>query len=250
MSIEVPMELQFLGSGDAFGSGGRFNTCFCVRDSLGLFLIDCGASSMIAIRKFGVDPNTIRAVLITHLHADHFGGLPFLILDAQLVSRRSAPLTIAGPPGLRDRLALAMENSFPGSTQVERRFVTNIVEMEPRVVNDVEGIEVIPYEVKHACGAPPFALRVTVGRRTLCYSGDTEWADGLRDAAQGADLLIAEAYFFNKPIKFHLDYATLACHLPELGARRVILTHMSADMLARSAEIRCEVAYDGMIVSV
>ena len=63
---------------------------------------------MIAIRKFDIDPNAIRAVLITHLHGDHFGGLPFFILDAQLVSRRTAPLTIAGPPGLRDRLTTAL----------------------------------------------------------------------------------------------------------------------------------------------
>jgi ribonuclease BN (tRNA processing enzyme) len=116
------MKVQFLGSGDAFGSGGRFNTCFHIQDRRGAFLVDCGASSMIAMRKFGVDPNTIRAVLISHLHGDHFGGLPFLILDAQLVSRRTVPLTIAGPPGLRDRLMDAMENFFPGSTEVERCF--------------------------------------------------------------------------------------------------------------------------------
>ncbi len=134
------MELQFLGSGDAFGSGGRFNTCFHVRDRLGAFLIDCGASSIIAIRKFGIDPNAIRAVLITHLHGDHFGGLPFFILDAQLVSRRTAPLTIAGPPGLRVRLAAAMEAFFPGSTKVERHFATEIRELEPHIAHDVEGI--------------------------------------------------------------------------------------------------------------
>jgi ribonuclease BN (tRNA processing enzyme) len=123
------MELQFLGSGDAFGSGGRFNTCFLVRDRQGAFLIDCGASSMIALRKFGVDPNTIRAVVISHLHGDHFGGLPFFILDSQLVSRRTAPLVIAGPPGLRRRLDTAMETFFPGSTRVERRFVVDVREM-------------------------------------------------------------------------------------------------------------------------
>jgi ribonuclease BN (tRNA processing enzyme) len=91
------MELQFLGRGDAFGSGGRFNTCLHFRDGSGAFLVDCGASSMIAMRKFGVDPNGIRSILITHLHGDHFGGLPFFMLDAQLVSRRTAPLTIAKP---------------------------------------------------------------------------------------------------------------------------------------------------------
>ena len=239
-----------MGSGDAFGSGGRFNTCFYVRDERGAFIIDCGASSMIAIRRFGIDPNAIRAVLITHLHGDHFGGLPFLILDAQLMSRRTTPLTIAGPPGLRDRLATAMETFFPGSTKAERRFATQIRELIPRTAHDIEGIEVTPFVVKHPCGAPPFALRLTVDGKTLCYSGDTEWVEGLREAAMGADLFIVEAYFSDKQVKFHLDYATLVRHLPEIGAKRVVLTHMSPDMLARVAETGCEAAEDGMVLTV
>ena len=242
------MEVRFLGSGDAFGSGGRFNTCIYVRDAKDGFLVDCGASSMIAIRKFGVDPNAVRAVFITHLHGDHFGGLPFFILDAQLVSRRTAPLTIAGPPGLRDRLAVAMETFFPGSTKVERRFTIEVRELEPGVAHDVAGIEVTGHVVRHPCGAPPFALRLKADGKILCYSGDTEWTDTLADAARGADLFIAEAYFRDKQVKFHLDYATLARHLPELGAKRTVLTHMSADMLAHVHEIGCEVAEDGLTI--
>ena len=96
------MRLTFLGSGDAFGSGGRFNTCFHLqRASHGNVLVDCGASSMVAIRKWGVDPNAISTVLVTHLHGDHFAGLPFFLLDAQLISRRTAPLLLAGPRGTR-----------------------------------------------------------------------------------------------------------------------------------------------------
>jgi ribonuclease BN (tRNA processing enzyme) len=205
---------------------------------------------MIAIRKFAVDPNTVRAILITHLHGDHFGGLPFFILDAQLVSRRTAPLTIAGPAGLRDRLTMAMETFFPGSSRVERRFAVDVRELEPRAAHDIEGIEVTPYVVKHACGAPPFALRISVDGKVLCYSGDTEWFEGLCEAAKGADLFIAEAYFFDKQVKFHLDYATLARHLPELGAKRVVLTHMSSNMLARAGEATYETAADGMVIPI
>lgn len=244
------MELQFLGSGDAFGSGGRFNTCFLVRDGQGSFLIDCGASSMIAMRKLGVDPNTVRAIVISHLHGDHFGGLPFFILDAQLVSRRTAPLVIAGPPGLGDRLEMAMETFFPGSAKVGRRFALDIREMEPHQPHRIEGIEVTPYLMKHPCGAPPFALRIAAEGKVLCYSGDTEWTDALAEAAGGADLFIAEAYFMDKAVKYHLDYATLSAHLPGIGAKRVILTHMSADMLARRHTLDCEAAEDGMVVSV
>jgi len=243
------MKIQFLGSGDAFGSGGRFNTCFYVQHQGGAFLIDCGASSMIAIRKFEVDPNTIRVVMISHLHGDHFGGLPFLILDAQLVSRRTTPLTIVGPPGLHDRLMTAMENFFPGSTKVERRFELVVREFESRVTQNVEGIEITPYLVKHPCGAPPFALRLTVDGKVVCYSGDTEWVDSLREAAEGADLFIAEAYFYDRVVKFHLDFATLDVRLPEIGAKRVILTHMSTDMIERTHHADIERAEDGLIVS-
>jgi ribonuclease BN (tRNA processing enzyme) len=244
------MELRFLGSGDAFGSGGRFNTCFYVRDRKGAFLVDCGASSMIAVRKFKVDPNTVRAIFVTHLHGDHFGGLPFFILDAQLVSRRTAPLTIAGPAGLRNRLTAAMETLFPGSTELDRSFAMDIRELEPQIAHNIDDIQVTPYVVKHASGALPFAYRIEVDGKILCYSGDTEWVHTLAEAAKGADLFVAECYFYDRQVKFHLDYATLAQHLPEIGAKRVVLTHMGQDMLARTKQIEYETASDGMVVSI
>jgi ribonuclease BN (tRNA processing enzyme) len=116
------MKLRFLGTGDAFGSGGRFNTCFYVEHYHGAFLIDCGASSLIPMRKFGIDPNSIQAIFITHLHGEQFGGLPFLILDAQLVSRRAASLTVAGPAGLGDRLFAAREVRESRRRQLQKRW--------------------------------------------------------------------------------------------------------------------------------
>ena len=119
---DAGMRLTFLGSGDAFGTGGRFNTCFHVAASDGDFLIDCGATSMVAMRRFGVDPNSIATIFLTHLHGDHFGGLPFFILDAQLISRRRAPLTITGPVGLKQRLHDVMKTLFPGAEKIEQKF--------------------------------------------------------------------------------------------------------------------------------
>ncbi len=241
------MRVQFLGCGDAFGSGGRFNTCFHVSAAGTAFLVDCGASSMIAIRRFGVDPNGIATIFITHLHGDHFGGLPFFILDAQLASRRATPLTIAGPPGLRQRLADAMEVLFPGSSTIERRFAVEIVEYEPSVPLSLSGVTVTPFPVKHPCGAPPFALRVECGGKSLAYTGDTEWVETLVPAAREVDLFIAEAYFATPKAKFHLDWATLSQHLDEIRPRRLILTHMSPEMLA-SPPTGIAAAEDGMIV--
>lgn len=241
------MELRVLGCGDAFGSGGRFNTCFHVEASSTRFLIDCGASALIAMRRFGVDPNAVKTVFLTHLHGDHFGGLPFLILDAQLVSRRTAPLTIVGPPGLRERLPALMEVMFPGSSRVEREFAVHLVEIEGNTPAKINGIEVTAFPVNHPSGSPSYALRLTCEDKVICYTGDTEWVDALIPAARGADLLIAEAYTAERRVRFHLDWGTLRQHLPEIAATSVLLTHMSLDMLGHTPE-RAAKAEDGCVV--
>ncbi|WP_439613746.1 MBL fold metallo-hydrolase [Reyranella sp.] len=243
------MRLQFLGSGDAFGSGGRFNTCFLLeRTHHGNLLVDCGASSMVAIRKWEVEPNAISTVLVSHLHGDHFAGLPFFLLDAQLVSRRTAPLLLAGPPGFRDRLMTVMEAMFAGSTQVQRKFELEIRELALHERVEANGLAVTPYLMNHYSGAPSYALRIETEGKVLTYSGDTEWVEELIPAARNADLFICEAYFFDKVMKYHIDYTTLVNHLPQIGARRTIVTHMSAELLGRSSEIALEAAHDGLVV--
>jgi ribonuclease BN (tRNA processing enzyme) len=239
------MRVQFLGSGDAFGSGGRLQACILLDAGTSRLLLDCGASSLIALKRAGVDPNEIDALLISHLHGDHFGGIPFFLLDGQF-SKRSRPLVVAGPPGLERRAIEAMEVLFPGSSRASRRFATRFCELaegEPTAVGEAR---VTGYEVVHACGAPPYALRVELAGRTIAYSGDTEWTDRLLAATTGADLFIAEAYFYEKPVRFHLDWAALARRREALGAKRLVVTHMGPDMLARVAELPVEAAADGL----
>lgn len=247
------MYVKFLGCGDAFGSGGRLNACFLVARKEASFLIDCGASAMVSIRRFGVDPNGIAAIVLSHLHVDHFGGLPSFILDAQLVSRRTRPLLIAGPKGLSMRLDALMEAHFPGSTTVKRKFPIEIIEISPDLPIDVgsTGIRISGYVVRHPSGTPSLALRMTCDGKTLSYTGDTEWVDALITAACNADLLIAEAYCYERKVRFHLDYATLREKIPMIGAKRIVLTHMSSDMLGKVSELQnCEAAYDGLEVEI
>jgi ribonuclease BN (tRNA processing enzyme) len=241
------MRVTFLGCGDAFGSGGRFQSCLALERAGGVCLVDCGASSLIAMRRFGVDPASVALVMISHLHGDHFGGIPFLILDAQF-RRRTRALHIVGPPGIEQRVAAAMEVLFPGSSRVERRFAVTFAELEDRRPLAVEGLVVTPYEVVHPSGAPPFALRIVADGKTVAYSGDTQWTEALVDAARGSDVFIAEAYFFDKVVKYHLDFRTLHSHRAALACRRLILTHMSEDMLGRLSGIDAERALDGMSV--
>jgi ribonuclease BN (tRNA processing enzyme) len=238
------VKVRFLGSGDAFGSGGRFQTCIHLAVGAGQVLLDCGASSLIAMRRFGVDPQTIDAVILSHLHGDHFGGVPFLILDGQFQGR-TRPLLVAGPPGVETRMREAMEVFFPGSTRIERKFETRFVELADRAAITVGPVKVTGFEVSHASGAPPFALRVAGEGKVVTYSGDTEWTESLVEAARGADLFIAEALFYDKRVKYHLDLATLLRHRARLECRRLVLTHMGEDMLRRLDGLGVEAAEDG-----
>lgn len=238
--------IQFLGSGDAFGTGGRFNTCFLLSEGDYRALIDCGASSLVTMNQRGVDPNSIQTVFISHLHGDHFGGLPFFILNGQF-ARRTAPLTIAGPPGLEKRVREAMEVLFPGSSTVQRRFEVIFRELEPGGTAEVDGTEVTPFLVDHPCGAPPFAPRLTRAGKTVTYSGDTAWCENLIPAAQGAELFITECSGYDKPIRNHIDFTTLAANRERLGAKRIVLTHMGPEMLEKVSGLGFEYAEDGKV---
>ncbi len=242
------MRLQVLGCGDAFGSGGRFNTCFHVTAGRGCFLVDCGASSLIAIRRFGVDPNGIDTVFLTHLHGDHFGGLPWLILDGQLVSGRTTPLTIVGPKGTRDRLTAAMEALFPGSSTIERRFTVEVREIEAGARTEIGPVAVTAFLMRHPSGAPAHALRLESENKVLAYTGDTEWVEAIIEAGREADLMIAEGYTIERPVKFHLDWAILKSRLPEIAPKRLMLTHMSNEMIAHAPDGYIA-AEDGLVLT-
>jgi len=241
------LQLQFLGSGDAFGSGGRFQTCLRLSGPDGSLLIDCGASSLIAMRRAGVDPSEIGWVCLSHLHGDHFGGLPFLILDGQF-SRRTRPLLLAGPPGVRERVEAALEVFFPGSSGVSRRFAVTFLELAEGVAHPVGPVRVTPFPVEHPSGAPAYALRVEYADRVLAYSGDTAWTERLVEVARGADLFVCEAYTFEKSVPYHVAYRTLREHRERLDCRRLIVTHMGLEMLGRAQEAELECAADGQIV--
>ena len=242
------MQLRFVGCGDALGSGGRFNTCFHITGARVNFLIDCGASSLPALKRLGIARDEIDLILITHFHGDHFAGLPFLLLDAQF-ARRARPLVIAGPQGIEAKLANLMEALFEHSSKTKQRFDLSVVALEPEQSRTFGEVKVTPYPVVHGeSGGPFLAYRIEAEGRVITYSADTEWTDTLIPAASGADLFIAEAYYYDKIVKNHLSLKTLEAHLAEINAKRLVLTHMSDDMLGRLGELPYLAAHDGMAV--
>ena len=244
------MQVQFIGCGDALGSGGRFNTCFHFTGERVNFLIDCGASSLPALKRLGIARDDIDLILITHFHGDHFGGLPFLLLDAQF-ARRTRPLVIAGPEAIETRLTQLMEALFENSSKTKPRFDLSVVALKPGETRAFGAVNVTPFPVVHGeSGGPFLAYRVEAEGRVIAYSADTEWTETLVPAARDADLFIAEAYYYDKVVKNHLSLKTLEAHLAEIKPKRLILTHMSDDMLGRLETLDYTAASDGMIVEI
>jgi ribonuclease BN (tRNA processing enzyme) len=243
------MYLQFVGCGDAFGTGGRFNTCFHLVGKNVNALIDCGSSSVVGMNKLAIDRNAVSTIFITHFHADHVGGLPFFILEANYVLKRKGALTIAGPPGLKARYAEIMDSAYPGTAKLQLSFPLALHEVEIGKRNEIGGVRVTPFRVVHDERAGPcLGYRCELEGKTVAYSGDTQWTDSVIDIGRKADLFICEAYTRDKPITSHMALSSLEKHLDQIKPKRLILTHMSNDMLARRAEVPFESAEDGMMV--
>ena len=240
--------VRFIGSGDSFASGGRFQTCILVEsDSYG-FLIDCGATSLVALKRAGVDPSSIDAVLLTHFHGDHCGGVPYLILDGQF-AKRERPLVIAGPSGVRERMTAVFETALPTSSATRQRFEVTYVDLGEKA-SRIGPLEVVALPVAHLAETAPHGLRLRVDGRVVAYTGDTDWCDALPRLADGADLFIAEAYSFEKRIPQHLSHATLLAHREELCARQIVLTHAGPETLTRAGDLGWSLAADGTEIEI
>ena len=245
------MRLQFVGCGDAFGSGGRFNTCLHLTGRNANILIDCGASSLVAMNELAIPRNDIDAIFLSHFHADHVGGIPFFLLEANYVSKRKRPLTIIGPPSLKSRFAAIMETGFAGTKDLKFKFPLRLTEFDIGKSCEVAGVKITPFHVVHDDRAGPcVGLRFEIEGKVIAFSGDTEWTDALIDIGREADLFICEAYTRDKPVATHMALSVLERHLGQIRPKRLILTHMSNDMLSHRAEVPYETAEDGMIVEI
>ena len=246
----MTVSVTFVGSGDAFGSGGRFQTCIMVDAPGTRFVIDFGASSLIALNKLGIAHNSIDAVVLTHFHGDHCGALPFMLADAMLGAKRTTPLTIAGPRDLKQRLADVQATMMPGMHVMVPKFQLEYVEIDVMRPTRIGDLTVTSFPAAHTGDTNPTSVRVEVAGKVIAYTGDSAWTKHMPALGKDADLLISECYFYEKPIRFHLNYPDVKEHWDEFGAKRIILTHFSREMMAHKDEIPEECAYDGLVVKI
>jgi len=231
--------IKVIGNGNAFGEMQKFHTCFFCQTGETNFLMDCGATSIYNLMLQQVDFDSIDFIVISHFHGDHYGGLPFFILNACFKSRRERPLTIVGPPGCQAFVEKLVDACYPSILDDFEGFEIKYHEFgTPISINEltITGLPVI-----HSPESIPHGIRIE-GEKTLAFSGDTEWTDNLIPLSKNADLFICECNNYNANFNGHLPYHILLEKINLIESRRIILTHMGADMYENKDNITLEMS--------
>ena len=229
------MKLTVIGSADAFNSAGRRHSCYLIESPRGgKLMIDFGATALLGLRALGVEPNELSAIAFTHLHGDHIGGYPFLIIDALYNNRRTHPLRLLGPIGTRQALSTLLQATYAGVEKDLNRLELPIEELAPGSRTSVAGYEVCAFEADHMDPPEqPLCLRVTDDAgRVIAFSGDTRLCPDLFAAAEGADLCVAECTALEPPAGRHSTFAEWREAFTDFRGRALAFTHLGADVRA------------------
>ena len=205
-------------------------------------VLDLGSGALGALHTY-VDPLTLDAVLLSHLHADHC-----LDLSGYYVMRKYHPtghqplLPVWGPVGTADRMARAYDLPLdPGMRhEFDFREWDGPIQIGP--------VSVTPVAVAHP--VPAFGLRVSANGATLAYSGDTGPTPALDDLARDVDLFLAEASFRAvdvNPPDLHLTGTDGGLVAKRADVRLLVLTHVPPWFDPEDALAEAAAVYDGPI---
>jgi len=219
--------LLCLGSAAALSDGRSWNSTLVD----GRILLDLPPTAVINLRRHDILPAALDVVFISHLHADHAFGLPFLQLEYTLRCARETPLYVVGPPGLREQSEVLFRLAWPGLGRAElmpKRRV-EYVEVEPRREFRVADLTVAATPMSHF-GLQAFGYRFTCRGVRFAYTGDTGDCCEIDELTRDVDVAIVElTHPVPKSDPGHLDIARFTRLLEAVRPQgtRVFATHMS-----------------------
>ena len=244
------IRVVFLGTGDAFAAGGRNQAAILIQHPQMSFLLDCGATTLSSLNKYHVPIEPIDGILLSHLHADHFSGLPFLFLHYMYIEPRTKPLRIFGPERLEETILQLNRIMYPSEASNHLPFDLNFTEIQLNRDYSMDVLQIEPFRAIHQENPPSFGYVLKLDGRTIVYTGDTGWSDELPIRAKDADLFICECSFYESEAPSHLSYPMIKERLVNCGAKKMVLTHLGQEVLQRSQDLDMKLAYDGSIVMI
>lgn len=191
------------GAGSPMAGPDRAGPCAVVTAGRHVFVVDIGEGGVRGITHLGYSPARVEAVLLTHIHSDHFDSLGNLALQRWAMASATAPLPLYGPPGV-DVVAAGFNQAYsidrgyriahhgpkvvpPSGYGLAPRPVA------PGVVFNADGLVVTAFAVDHGPVKPAYGYRFDYKGRSLAISGDTAPSASLERAVQGVDVLVHEA---------------------------------------------------------
>lgn len=240
--------VTILGSADAFGASGRLFGCYLVQTSATTLLLECSPTVLQGLKRAACDPATIDVALVSHLHGDHFGGMPFLFMEYRYQTPRTTPIVFYGPPGLEDRSDALFAALYERIAGTDSPFEARFAVAQPGTAWQIGGVTIEPFAVEHVPELVCLGYRITADGKTICFSGDSGWTPSLERAAAGSDLFLCECSTYDTRLGIHVSYPEVAARAAQLGCGRVVLTHLGDEVLTRAASLDLECAVDGMTI--
>lgn len=226
------------------------HSCYLLEHREGRLLLECGPSVLAGMKRGGLDSASPDAILVSHLHGDHFGGIPFMFLEYLFNNPRTRPLSVAGPPTLRERTAGLYGQLYREDHCRDISFPLDFVEVHPGTQLGLAGFEIDAFEVPHS--AEPFSLgyRLTApDGEVVVFSGDSAWTDEFVTRTADSDLFLCECCSMQADTPVHVSYDDILAHHAELGCQRLMLTHLGEDVRAADG-LRVERARDGITIDI
>jgi len=242
-----PVTLTILGTGDAFASGGRAQAGYLLEANGKRILLEAGPGVLAEMKRHGIEADSLDAIIISHLHGDHFSGLPFIFLEYMWERPRRHPVIIAGPRKLEQRTWILMRAMFSRFNLKKIREKVKWIVLDPGESIKVAGVKLSTIRSPHTKPDISLSLKIEVNGKTFVFSGDSGWNEELIDFSAGANLLLCECtYFESDHLRFHMNYPELARNRDRFHVGRMILTHLGRETINHTADIQIEMGFDGM----
>jgi ribonuclease BN (tRNA processing enzyme) len=236
--------LKVIGSSDAFHHGKKLHTSFFYHTPGHNFLIDCGATTLLGLRQNNISTQDIDTIIISHLHGDHFAGLPFLLLDMHKVHKRSKLLQMIMPADGQQKLEQLFKLLYPGSEDTLEELPIEYIPHDKNNIIQKFLISAIP--VAHTPHLKCYGISITDQHKKFAFSGDTEWSDNLLKISEKADIFLCECNFYDQDFNGHLNYQRLIENRDKFTCKKMFLTHAGKKMLDMK-DLSIPIVQDGKI---